>query len=90
MTTEPHTLFIQIESSSGGRILYISSYDAVSDHLIFLIFLIFLLDIFFIDIANAISKVPYTLLCPAPQPTHSHFLTLAFPCTRAYDLQTIF
>jgi hypothetical protein len=24
--------------------------------------------------------------CPAPQPTHSCFLALAFPCTGAYDL----
>jgi hypothetical protein len=44
----------------------------------------FLLDIFFIYISNVIPKVPYTL--PAPQPTHSHFLALAFPCTGTYDL----
>ena len=25
--------------------------------------------------------------CPAPQPTHSCFLTLTFPCTGAYNLQ---
>jgi hypothetical protein len=25
--------------------------------------------------------------CPAPQPTHSQFLALAFPCTAAYDLR---
>ena len=31
-------------------------------------------------------KVPYTLPCPAPQPTHSYFLALAFPCTGAYNL----
>jgi hypothetical protein len=24
---------------------------------------------------------------PALQPTHSHFLALVFPCTRAYDLR---
>jgi hypothetical protein len=46
----------------------------------------FLLDIFFIYISNVIPKVPYTLPCPAPQPTHSHFLALVFPCTGAYDL----
>jgi hypothetical protein len=47
----------------------------------------FLLDIFFIYISNAIPKVPYTLLpLLAPQPTHSRFLALAFPCTGAYDL----
>jgi hypothetical protein len=51
-------------------------------------FLFFLLDILFIYISNAIPKVPYTLaLCPAPQPTHSSFLALAFPCTGAYDLR---
>jgi hypothetical protein len=42
-----------------------------------------LLVIFFIYISNAIQKVPPS---PAPQPTHSHFLTLAFPCTGAYNL----
>jgi hypothetical protein len=31
---------------------------------------LFLLDIFFIYISNAISKVPYTLPRPAPLPTH--------------------
>jgi hypothetical protein len=47
---------------------------------------IFLLDIFFIYISNAIPKVPYSLPCPAPLPTHSHFLALAFPCTGAYKV----
>jgi hypothetical protein len=53
-----------------------------------LFFFTFLLDIFFIYISNAILKVPYTLPCPVPQPTYSHFLTLtlAFPCTGAYNL----
>jgi hypothetical protein len=47
----------------------------------------FLLDIFFVYISNAILKVPYTRPHPpAPQSTHSHFLTLSFPCTGAYDL----
>jgi hypothetical protein len=48
----------------------------------------FLLDVFFIYISNAIPKVPYTLppSCPAPLPTHSHFLALAFPCTEAYKV----
>jgi hypothetical protein len=49
----------------------------------------FLLNIFFIYISNTILKVPYTLPCPVPQPTHSHFLALAFPCTRAYGLRKI-
>jgi hypothetical protein len=53
----------------------------------FLYFILFLLDIFFIYISNAIPKVPYTLPCPAPQPSHSCFLALAFPCTGAYDLR---
>jgi hypothetical protein len=44
------------------------------------------LDIFFIYISNAIQKVPYTLPCPASLPTHSHFLTLAFPCAGAYKV----
>jgi hypothetical protein len=30
------------------------------------------------------SKPPIYSPCPAPQPTHSHFLALAFPCTGAY------
>jgi hypothetical protein len=47
----------------------------------------FKLDIFLIYISNAIPKAPYTLPPPAPQPNHSHFLALAFPCTGAYDLQ---
>jgi hypothetical protein len=46
----------------------------------------FLLDIFFIYISNAIPKVPYTLPQPAPLPTHSHVLALAFPCTGAYKV----
>jgi hypothetical protein len=47
-------------------------------------FLNFLWDIFFIYISNAIPKLPYALPDPAPLPTHSHFLALAFPCTGAY------
>ena len=31
-------------------------------------------------------QAPYTLPHPAPQPTHSPFLTLAFPCTEAYKV----
>jgi hypothetical protein len=46
---------------------------------------IFLLGIFLIYISNAIPKVPHTLT-PTPQPTHSHFLALAFPCTGAYKV----
>ena len=50
------------------------------------VFYFFLLDLFFIYSSNAIPKAPYTRLCRAPQPTHSCFLALAFPCTGAYDL----
>jgi hypothetical protein len=57
--------------------------------LFLLLLLIFLLDIFFIYISDAIHKAPYTLSRPAPQPTHSRFLALAFPCTGAYDLHNI-
>jgi hypothetical protein len=32
-------------------------------------------------------KPPITSPHPAPQPTHSHFLTLAFSCTWVYDLR---
>jgi hypothetical protein len=43
------------------------------------------LGIFFIYISNATPKVPQThpstLL-----PSHSHFMTLAFPCTEAYKV----
>jgi hypothetical protein len=46
----------------------------------------FLLDIFFIYISNAIPKVPYILPHPAPLPTHSNFLALAFLCTGAYKV----
>jgi hypothetical protein len=43
------------------------------------------LGIFLIYIFNAIPKVPHSLP-PTPLPTHSHFLTLAFPCTGAYKV----
>jgi hypothetical protein len=52
----------------------------------YFLFFNFLLDIFFIYISNAVSKVPYTLPHPAPLPTHSHFLALAFPCIGAYKV----
>ena len=45
------------------------------------------IDILLTYISNAVSKAPYTLLHPAPQPTHSCFMALAFPCTGAYDLR---
>ena len=32
------------------------------------------------------QKVPIPSLCPAPLPTHSCFLALAFPCTGAYKI----
>jgi hypothetical protein len=47
-------------------------------------FLFYLLGIFFIYISNAIPKVPGTP--STPQPTHSHFLGLVFPCTEAYKV----
>jgi hypothetical protein len=51
-------------------------------------FIHFLLDIFFIYISNAILKVLRpSLPLPDPQPTHSLFLALKFPCTGAYNLQ---
>jgi len=51
------------------------------------LFVFYLLDSLFIYISNAIRKVPYNSYCPpAPQPTHSCFMALAFPCTKAYDL----
>ena len=31
-------------------------------------------------------KFPIPSLHPAPLPTHSHFLALAFPCTGAYKV----
>jgi hypothetical protein len=46
---------------------------------------LFLLGIFLIYISNAIPKVPHTLPL-TPLPTHSHFLTMAFPCTGAYKV----
>jgi hypothetical protein len=45
----------------------------------------FLLGIYLIYISNAIPKVPHTHP-PTPLPTHSPFLTLAFPCTGAYKV----
>jgi hypothetical protein len=57
--------------------------DLTINKILMKIFL-FLLDIFFIYISNDIPKVPYTLPPhPAPQPTHSCFLALAFPYTGA-------
>ena len=32
------------------------------------------------------QKFPIPSLHTAPLPTHSHFLALAFPCTRAYKV----
>ena len=32
------------------------------------------------------QKVPIPSLCPAPLPTHSPFLALAFPCIGAYKV----
>jgi hypothetical protein len=52
----------------------------------FILFYFILLNNFFIYIANAIPKVPYTIPHPAPLPTHSQFLALVFPCTGAYKV----
>jgi hypothetical protein len=52
----------------------------------FLFFLkYFLLHIFLNYISSAIPKLPHTLP-PTHISTHSHFLTLAFPCTGAYKV----
>ena len=32
------------------------------------------------------QKFPILSLSPAPLPTHSHFLALAFPCSGAYKV----
>jgi hypothetical protein len=45
----------------------------------------FKLGIFLVYIFNAIPKVPHTHPLN-PLPTHSPFLALAFPCTRAYKV----
>jgi hypothetical protein len=47
--------------------------------------IIFSLDIFSFIFQMLSPKPPITSPCPAPQPTHSHFLALALPCTGAYD-----
>jgi hypothetical protein len=44
------------------------------------------LDIFILYISYAIPKTPIPFPHQAPQPTHSCFLALAFPCTGACDL----
>jgi hypothetical protein len=47
----------------------------------------FFLGIYFIYISNAIPKVPpHAPPSPTPPTTHSHFLSLAFPCKEAYKL----
>jgi hypothetical protein len=46
----------------------------------------FLSDIFFIYISNAILKILIPSPHPAPQPTHSRFLALAYHCPGAYNL----
>ena len=47
---------------------------------------IFLSDIFFITFQMLSRKSTIPSPCPAPLPTHSHFLALAFPCTGAYKV----
>jgi hypothetical protein len=59
---------------------FLDASESVDCSMSILYFLNFLLDIFFIYISNAIPKIPYTTPPrPAPLPTHSHFLALAFP-----------
>jgi hypothetical protein len=55
------------------------------NYFFFFLFKYFLLGILLIYISNAIPKVPHALP-PTPLPTHSHFLTLTFPCTEAYKI----
>jgi hypothetical protein len=72
---------------ADGLLLTTSSSALADQNYKFFFFKFFLLGIFFIYISNAIPKVPYTLSPrPAPLPTHSHFLALAFPCTGAYKV----
>jgi hypothetical protein len=44
---------------------------------------LFLLGIYFINISNAIPKVPHTVPHRLPHPPTPHFLALVFPCTEA-------
>ena len=50
------------------------------------LFMHLLLDIFFIYISMLSRKFPIPSLRPAPLPTHSCFLVLAFPCIGAYKV----
>jgi hypothetical protein len=49
-------------------------------------FSFFLLDIFSFTFQMLSQKSPISSPGPDPKPTHSHFLALTFPCTRAYDI----
>jgi hypothetical protein len=80
-------LFLDVYVGKWGALFFFSIFLNVN----------FLLDIYiFIYISNAIPfpsflsesplyLPPYSRL--APQPTHSHFLARAFPCTGAYNLR---
>jgi hypothetical protein len=48
--------------------------------LLFLFFIRYFLHLHF----KCYPQPPIAYPCPAPQPIHSHFLALAFPCTEAY------
>ena len=73
----------------NGMLLALASAIQSEDtkHIYYFFFLkfifLFLLGIFLVYISNAIPKVPHTHP-PNPLPTHSPFLSLAFPCTGAY------
>jgi hypothetical protein len=57
-----------------------------SSYLIYKLILWHFIRYFLIYISNGIPNAPYTIPCPATQPTHSCFLALAFLSTEAYDL----
>jgi hypothetical protein len=48
----------------------------------------FLLDFFSFTIQMLSRKSLIPFLYPAPQPTHSLYLALAFPCIQAYNCKT--
>jgi hypothetical protein len=78
----PHSDIIQIVSKSRFTVG-----PGKFSFLVCSLTLFFLLNIFFIYISNAIQKVPYTLPCPAPQPTYCCSLALAFTFSGTYNLR---
>jgi hypothetical protein len=70
------------------QLMFFLSLEQTKFFIVYFLFLNFLLGIFLIYISNAIPKVPHTH-SPTPLPTHSPFLALAFPCTRAYRVYMI-